>query len=283
MIKKLLTTAFVLVLATGTLAVAEISNDAKLQYNRGVDLYRMGQFNEAVSAFQQAVAIDANYIDAYYNLGVVLEQLNRNEDALNVFKQIIVRKPSDYEAVYNAASLSYKVGQIENAKKYLSIIPTSNPIITKVEQLAAMMNTDLQTIKSEQQAKIEAEKPKLPQTSGSYGNLSSPTGVATDKNGNVYIASFSDNSILKITPTGERKIFVKSPKLNGPMGMVSDSAGNLYVANYSANNIVKVTPSGTVTQIFGNVKKPYCLFLDGNLLFISSQGGNSVIRYKLNN
>lgn len=281
MMKKLLTTAFIMVLAAGTISAAEISNEAKLQYNRGVDFYRMGEYEEAVGAFQQAIAIDANYIDAYYNLGVVYEQMDKDTEALNVFKQIMIRKPTDYEAVYNAASLSHRLGQIDNAKQYLSIIPSTSPVITKAQQLAALMNTDIQTIKAEQQAKLEAQRPKIPQTSGSYGNLTSPTGVTTDKNGNVYVASFSNNSIIKITPLGERKIYVKSPKLNGPMGMVSDDAGNLYVANYNIDNVVKITPTGTITQVLGHVIKPYCLHLDNGLLFISSQGGNSVIRYKL--
>ncbi len=280
MIKKLVISAFIMVLAGG-IASAEISNEAKLQYNRGVDFYRMGQFEEAIGAFQQAIAIDANYIDAYYNLGVVYEQMDKDGDALNVFKQILIRKPTDYEAVYNAASLSHRLGQTENAKQYLSIIPQTSPVYVKAQQLAALMNTDIPTIQAEQKAKIEAEKPKIPQSSGSYGNLISPTGVTTDKDGNVYVASFSSNSITKITPDGARKIFVKSPKLNGPMSMVSDNAGNLYVANYNTDNIIKITPSGTITQVLGHVSKPYCLHLDNGLLFISSQGGNSVIRYKL--
>ena len=281
MIKKLFTTAFIMILATQLLAVAEISNEAKLQYNRGVDLYRTGQFEEAATAFKQAIAIDSNYIDAYYNLGVVLEQLNKDNEALGIFKQIIVRQPNDYEAIYNAASLSFRLGQIENSKQYLSIIPSTSPIFVKAQQLAASMDTDIQTIKAQQKAKLMANAPKFPQTSGSYGNLTSPTGVTTDKQGNIYVASFSGNSITKISPNGDRKIFVKSSKLNGPMSMVSDNNGNIYVANYLANNVIKVTPTGEISQVIGNVQKPYCLHLDSNMLFISSQGGNSVIRYKL--
>lgn len=281
MVKKLITAAFIMVLAASSIGAAEVSNEARLQYNRGVDLYRTGQFEEAIGAFKQAVAIDANYIDAYYNLGIIYEQMNKDAEALGIFKQIMVRKPTDYEAVFNAANLSFRLGQVDNAKQYLSIIPMTNPIIVKAQRLAASMNTDLQTIQTEQKAKLESQKSKLPQTSGSYGNLTSPTGVTTDKDGNIYVASFSNNSITKITPLGERKIFVKDSKLSGPMSLVSDKDGNIYVANYNTNNIMKITPAGVVTQILGSVIKPYCLHLDGDLLFISSQGGNSVIRFKL--
>lgn len=279
--KKLILTLFVIVISSGTILAAEISNDAKLQYNRGVDYYRTGQFEEAVRAFKQAITLDANYIDAYYNLGVIYEQMHRDAEALSMFKQIIVREPTDYEAVYNAASLSCRLGQTEKAKQYLSIIPPTSPTITKARQLAAIMNTDLQTINAEQKERLEAQKPKIPQTNGSYENLISPTGIATDKNGNIYIASFSSNSITRITPDGERKLFVKSPQLNGPMGLVADTDGNLYVANYNSNNVIKITSTGTITKLLENILKPYCLHIDCGMLFISSQGSNSVIRYKL--
>lgn len=60
-----------------------------------------------------------------------------------------------------------------------------------------------------------------------------------------------------------------------------DVYGNLYVANYGNDNILKVNKRGEVSILLGNVKKPYGLYLKGNMLFVSSQGSNSVIRYKL--
>ena len=75
--------------------------------------------------------------------------------------------------------------------------------------------------------------------------------------------------------------FVKNAALNGPIDIEADGDGNIYVANYNTDNIVKISPSGTITQLLGNVKKPYCLHINGDMLFISSQGTNTVIRYKL--
>ena len=84
-------------------AFADISTDAKLQYNKGIDYYKLGQMEEAANCFRSAVELDPNYIDAYYNLGSILEYLNQKDAALSVFKQIILRCPDDYEAVYKAA------------------------------------------------------------------------------------------------------------------------------------------------------------------------------------
>ena len=281
MLKKILKTAIVLSFMTCTIAMAEVSNEAKIYYNQGVDFYRSGQYTQAINSFRRAISIDSNYIDAYYNLGVILQQMKDDAEALSVFKQIIVRKPNDYEAVYNAAALSAKLGQPENAKKYLALIPESSPVITKARILAESMDTDLKTISEELKAQAEENTPKIPQTNGNYTNIPSPTGITTDKNGNLYVASFSENSITKINTLGNRTVLLKGEKLNGPIDIEADADGNIYVANYNTDNIIKISPAGTVTNLLENVSKPYCLHLNGGVLFISSQGSNTVIRYKL--
>lgn len=278
--KKLLITLIILISAVNISFAAEISNEAKLQYNQGVDYYRLGQYDKAMSSFRQAIAIEPDYIDAYYNLGTILEFIKQDDAALTVFKQIMLRNPNDYEAVYKAAALSQKLGQTDKAKQYLSLIPPTAVVAGKAQALAYSMKTDLQTIKKEQQDKINQSK-KISQTNGTYQNLSSPTGMTTDNSGNLYIANFSDNSIIKIVPDGTRKLFIKDARINGPIGLECDSAGNLYVANYNGDNVLKVSNTGAVSVLIGNVKKPYCLHITGDLLFISSQGTNSVIRYKL--
>ena len=63
--------------------------------------------------------------------------------------------------------------------------------------------------------------------------------------------------------------------------MVSDNNGNIYVSNYNSNNVVKITPTGVISVLISNVPKPYGVHINGDLLFVSSQGSNSVLRYKL--
>ena len=281
-IKKILITLCLIVSAVNISFAAELSTEAKLQYNKGVDMYRVGRYDEAIEAFKKAVDIDPNYIDAYYNLGSILEFIKQDDAALAVFRQIILRKPTDYEAVYKAAALSVKVGQPDQAKSYLSLIPPTSVVNSKAQQLAASLKTDMQTIKHEQQMKAQ-QSDKISQSNGVYENLGSPTGMVTDKSGNLYVAGFSDNAIVKISPNGERRLFVKDSRLNGPIGMECDLAGNLYVANYNANNVLKISTTGAISVLIANVQKPYCLHIDGNLLFISAQGSNSVVRYKLQN
>ena len=37
--------------------------------------------------------------------------------------------------------------------------------------------------------------------------------ATTDKDGNIYVATFSDNTIIKVTPDNKRIVFVKSDKI----------------------------------------------------------------------
>lgn len=253
------------------------STEAKLEYNTGIDYFKTGQYDKAITAFRQAVNIDPNYIDAYYNLGSILEYLHQDEQALAVFKQIIVRKPDDYEAVFKAARISARLEQTEKAKTYLSLIPPESSSYNQAQTLAKSLNTDMQTIKSEQQA----SQSKIENTNGMYNNIPSPTGIVSDEHENLYVACFSDNMIYKITPDGKKIIFLKDSKINGPIGMVNDSSGNIYISNYNSNNVLKVTPAGTISVLISNVQKPYGMHINNNMLFVSSQGSNSVLRYKL--
>lgn len=259
----------------------EVSNEAKLEYNQGVDFYKAGAYDRSMASFRRAIELDPNYIDAYYNLGSILEFLKQDEAALAVFKQIIVRKPDDYESVYKAANLSAKLGYLDNAKSYLSIIPAESSAYSSAQKLASDMNTDLQTIKASQTQQAKSETPKFQQTNEIYNDIPSPTGITVDNSGNVFVACFSDNMIYKITPDGRRIIFVKDARINGPIAMVSDSYGNIYVSNYNANNVVKISPTGSISVQIANIQKPYGINISNGMLFISSQGSNSVLRYKL--
>lgn len=280
LLKTILTLA--VVLCTSSMSFAAIATDAKLQYNKGIDYYQLGQFEESASCFKKAIELDPNYIDAYYNLGSILEYLKQDDAALAVFKQIILRKPDDYESVYKAAALSKKLGETEKAKMYLTLIPTDSLIGQRAKALADSMGTDIPTAKAEQtQAKSYAEASPQNNSNGMYSDISSPTGVVTDNNGNLYVAGFSDNTIYKIGSDNKKIVYIKSQKIDGPIGLAIDNPGNIYIANYNKDNILKVDKNGAITELISNVQKPYCMYITGGLLFISSQGTNSVLRYKL--
>jgi hypothetical protein len=86
--------------------------------------------------------------------------------------------------------------------------------------------------------------------------FASPSSVALDTNGNVYVADTGNNTIRKITPAGVSSTIAglagipgsadgmnSSARFNAPLGVALDSAGNLYVTD---NDIIrKMTLTGT--------------------------------------
>lgn len=276
MLKKLITSCIISLTISASVFATEIPMDAKLDYNQGIDFYKLGMYERAIESFRSAIKTYPDYIDAYYNLGTILEYLRNDSEAIVIFKQIYVRNPHDYEVIYKLANLSAKIQDYTKAGEYLSLIPPSSEYYKSAQELAESVK--LNTV----QPQIQSNTPsKIATQSGVYENILSPTGITTDINGNVYVATFSDNSIIKITPENKRLVFFKSDKIKGPIALASDEVGNIYVSNYSANNVLKITPQGICTILIEKLDKPYGLHVDGNMLFITCQGSNSVYRQKI--
>ena len=276
MFKKIFAT-MVLSLAVSISAFAvEIPVDAKLDYNQGIDFYKLGMYERAMESFRSAIRTYPDYIDAYYNLGTILEYLRNYSEATVIFKQIYLRNPHDYEVIYKLANLAAKVEDYTKAAEYLKLIPEASEYYKSAQELAESIkvNTVAPIVQSNTPSKIATQ-------TGIYENILSPTGVTTDKSGNIYVAACSDNSIVKITPDNRRIVFLKSDMIKGPIALASDEVGNIYISNYSANNVLKVTPQGVCTVLVDKLDKPYGLHVDGNMLFITCQGSNSIYRQKI--
>jgi uncharacterized protein (TIGR03437 family) len=95
--------------------------------------------------------------------------------------------------------------------------------------------------------------------------LNSPTGVALDSSGNIYIAdslnyrirkvasgnisTFAGNGTLSYSGNGGPAI---QAQLNTPQGVAADGAGNLYLSDTLNNVVRKVSPNGTIANFAGN-------------------------------
>jgi len=81
------------------------------------------------------------------------------------------------------------------------------------------------------------------------GGFSSPTGVAVDGSGNVYVADES-NSAVKEMPAGctsSSCVTTLGGGFSQPFGVAVDGSGNIYVAD-TYNSAVKEMPAGCASS-----------------------------------
>jgi sugar lactone lactonase YvrE len=142
--------------------------------------------------------------------------------------------------------------------------------------------------------------------SGAAATFSSPSGVAVDASGNIYVADSQNNTIRRITPGGVVSTLAGTAGVTGnadgtgaaasfdfPFSIVVDSQGNLYVAELSNNDVRKVSPAGVVSTLVGaagdvgvqvgpdaRLSRPSGLSLSGDhrLILVSA---NAVLAYTL--
>jgi uncharacterized protein (TIGR03437 family) len=94
--------------------------------------------------------------------------------------------------------------------------------------------------------------------------------AAVDSAGNLYIADFSDNRVMRISPGGILAVVAgngvqgfsgdggpaTSASLNGPSGLAVDSGGNLYIADQNNSRIRRVS-GGVIATVAGNGTQEY--------------------------
>ncbi len=79
-----------------------------------------------------------------------------------------------------------------------------------------------------------------------------PQGVALDGSGNVYIADYKNDVVLKVTPAGVQSTVASATNgLGKPETVAVDGSGNVYIGDSGNSQILKETPSasGYVTTI----------------------------------
>jgi sugar lactone lactonase YvrE len=100
---------------------------------------------------------------------------------------------------------------------------------------------------------------------GAAARFWSPSGVAVDNAGTVYVADSLNHTIRKVTLDGTVTTWAGSPGVEGdangagsaarfrfPDGLALDAAGNLLVCEAMGNRIRKITPAGAVTTLAGS-------------------------------
>ena len=104
---------------------------------------------------------------------------------------------------------------------------------------------------------------------GNVARFESPSGVAVDNRGTLYVADSGNHTIRKVTSQGTVTTLAglagakgsqdgtgDSARFNYPYGVALDGTGNIYVTDYSDHTVRKVTPGGIVTTLTGKAGEP---------------------------
>jgi sugar lactone lactonase YvrE len=117
----------------------------------------------------------------------------------------------------------------------------------------------------------------------SLSTINAPIGITTDTSGNLYVANYSNNNILEVTPLGVISTYSDDPNalLSGPADVAFSPEGMLYVANSGGNNVIAVPGGAAPASVFtGTGSAPVALAFsdDGQAwpLFVVNSGDGTI-------
>jgi len=113
------------------------------------------------------------------------------------------------------------------------------------------------------------------------GGLSSPTGIAMDPSGNIWVPDAGNNSVTKLDNTGTAISgaggFTAGP-LNAPSAIALDTSGNAWVTNGN-NTVTMLNASGSSGTVYsgGGLNSPVSVAIDAlGSAWVSNAGNGSV-------
>ena len=169
-----------------------------------------------------------------------------------------------------SASLQYPQDVAVDSQGNIYIADTSN---NKIRKVTAGANATISTLAGTGGSGLVGDGGPA-----NSAELSSPSGVAVDASGNVYIADRGNNRVRQVS-SGIINEFAGADHAQGDGGKATaaylfspqhfawDVNGNLYIADTGNNRIRKVTPDGTISTLTSAISGPAGIVIDtaGNI------------------
>jgi len=121
-------------------------------------------------------------------------------------------------------------------------------------------------------------------TVSTIGTGLTPSGVAADFQGNVYVSDSKGGQVLKGSASGT----ALTPLVTGlknPSQIAVDNYGNLYIADTGNNRVLITTPAGaTIASVGNGLSAPQGVAVDGlGNLFVADTGNNRIVTLNAEN
>lgn len=108
-------------------AIQNNSQSPGYHCNHGVVLRQLGQFDQAILAFQTSLRLKPNYVNAYCNLGATLCEQRKFDEAIDAYQGAIKLEPGSASAFFGLGTALKGRGQLDQAvaayRKAISIDP----------------------------------------------------------------------------------------------------------------------------------------------------------------
>ncbi|MCR4344604.1 MAG: tetratricopeptide repeat protein [Candidatus Scalindua sp.] len=117
---------FIQILCVAFLLISSVTStygadSFKEHYNKGIDFYKQGKYDQAGEEFKQAIELKPTDVYALYGLGNTYYCKAKYDDAVEIYAKAISINP-DYAKVHYSLSLAYsKLGMTREAEKQKTI------------------------------------------------------------------------------------------------------------------------------------------------------------------
>ncbi len=144
-------------------------------------------------------------------------------------------------------------------------------------------------VKYDRESLSEAEV-VIDNSSGSF--INTPVAAVYDEDDNLYVASYSQNKVVKID-TRNWQVIDTILQSNGSSVRGADSGialngGYLYIPGYDSDNIVRVNIDSKEVETFiaqgsNGMDAPRSILFDGNRMLVTSERSNNILVFNANN